>query len=573
MELEQNSKTPLTSTSPSIDYMSRNEYALLGGAAFVILALVVVETYLWSGFYISLIKDTDMGAYLKNARDVWEGTWPGDKPYYRAPLYSYALALIYLVGQGNLLAMAALQGLLMWGAVMLTAASGDRLTGRWGGWISGLSLLLYGGAIYWAPIFHSTTVEVFLMASTLFFLVAFRNKVTQWNSIFLGLSGSLLCMIRPNFLTILPIVFAGISWEIYRLQPSVKRKICILLLTLSFFGPIGLLSLRNTMILGRISSFSNNAGKTFKIANSYDSRVYNHGIISKEQMPVMSLDLWKHMARKAMAYWRSWEYPQNTNFDMHREQSWGIYLAFLNHGILGALVILATLILAPQWRIWWPYLFIFWSFYLTIVAFFIIGRFRIPMVPIMGVLIAGLFHQGQEWWEKQEWRKLGAVAVGVLVLFLASLPWEKCVRTVDRKNYLTIALAQKDFPSALNQVYLWRYYTPQLTINQNLYPKTIFLQLLETAIWAVKGHEKQIYPRVMKLLEENPDLPSVWLTAIDIARSGGNMREVQRLTQSYNQRFPEKGGISLMRFVKAYTFTSEAFDWWDPNLKWKGTSP
>jgi hypothetical protein len=89
---------------------------------------------------------------------------------------------------------------------------------------------------------------------------------------------------------------------------------------------------------------------------------------------------------KFIAFWNSVEFPQNVNFYIYQSKSLLLTLLPVNFGIIGALFIAATFFFISSWKKYWLFLWFIWSYIITIVIFFIIGRFRIPIVPLMVIL-------------------------------------------------------------------------------------------------------------------------------------------------------------------------------------------
>lgn len=117
-----------------------------------------------------------MEAYADQTLDLFDGTWPKAEPFYRAPLYSYALAAMLWLAR-SLTDVAIVQAVLFAAAIVLIMLTTRIEGGRLAGWIAGLALLSYGGAAYWIVIPHSTLVELFLACLLLFLLAVLRQVI------------------------------------------------------------------------------------------------------------------------------------------------------------------------------------------------------------------------------------------------------------------------------------------------------------------------------------------------------------------------------------------------------------
>lgn len=528
------------------------EIALWMVLASLVIGLYTWEVQSWSGIYSSILEGTDMEAYYSNALGILAGTWPGsDQVYFRAPLYNYLLGgMMALVGE-DLSHLLWIQGVFMALAVVFTTTAVSQILGRWYGHIAGVLFLSYGGAVYWSVLLHSATMEIFLTALSLWSLVWFRAQPVPRRAVVFGGLAGLVCLIRPNFLLIWPLILAGMAVHHYkkggRKSPAFRH---VVLAGLAFLVPIAVPSLRNTMIRGEITSFSMNGKKTFIIANSTDSQVYNFSYPKGEPMSVTSLTLWKHMGTKAFAYWKCWEYPQNVNFYIHREQSKVLQGARLNHGILGALVILATVVLAFQWTRWWPYLVLFWGYYATVVAFFIIGRFRVTVVPVMCLLVAGLIREAVGWWHRGEREKVAFVAFAGLILFLLSQPWTVALRMMDRQNYFTLAVQVKDIDEARQQLRRWHRATPPNLQEKNVKMPLEMLELMDICLDVFDGKTDRALSRVDRLVSQAPHRPSVWLTARSVAREAGDMKKSYYYWRRFSTKFRGNKGLDMLQMLK-----------------------
>ncbi len=114
-----------------------------------------------------------MYTYISHANGILNGEWPEADPFYRAPLFSYALALMGLVGKTQV-GVTLIQAVFFSFSVGLVMLTAQIETGRLGGWIAGILLLLYGGAACWIVVLHSTIIELFLASLLLFLVTVFR---------------------------------------------------------------------------------------------------------------------------------------------------------------------------------------------------------------------------------------------------------------------------------------------------------------------------------------------------------------------------------------------------------------
>jgi hypothetical protein len=183
----------------------------------------------------------------------------------------------------------------------------------------------------------------------------------------------------------------------------------------------------------------------FRTANRYGANVFNYVELDTEVMPIVSAAFWRHQAKKAVAYWTSIEYPQNVNYYLYRENSAILRILPIHFTVIGALFLAATIFFLPDTRKIWPLLFYTYLYVASIVAVFIIGRFRLPAVPAMIVLGTAFLLRILDLAREKSWKSWDVpkrrATVASLVLLpgfvLMSGPWRKPVETVNSLSSLS----------------------------------------------------------------------------------------------------------------------------------------
>ena len=439
---------------------------LLGLAALALSSVMVFELVRWPGFHASTTAGTDMEVYVQQARGIHAGSWPEAKPFYRAPLYPYALAAMGRLTRSKL-GLALLQGLLFALAVGLTTRAACIDGGRYCGLAAGLVLLFYGGAVYWAAFFHSTIVELFLGALFLFLWALWRSRFRALEDdapaygspalVLLAALGGLvfacLCLVRPNFLVLTPFVAVGMWLEAK--PPRQRRRMLVLLLTacVCIAAPLALVVWRNNQHSDRFVLLTTNAYRTFALTNATDAGVFNFNYTKGPVLSPLTLAFWRRQALKALGYWWSVEYPQNVNFYLVRAESMVLrFLALVPFGLIGALFLVSSGLAARTIRRHWPYWVFFWGYYLSIIPFFIIGRFRVPAVPAMAVIAGFGLVEIHRQWRAGRRRLVAAAAAAFAVLLAATQPWASRISENDYYNVGMASLYRLDMPRA--EVYL-----------------------------------------------------------------------------------------------------------------------
>ena len=436
-----------------------------GVIALLLAVVVTFEISHWAGFRLSVTPGFDMRTYVDHAFGINEGTWPDEQPFYRAPLYPYALAIMMTAGR-TMFGVALIQSLLYALTVVLVMLTARLSGGRAAGWIAATCLILYGGAMYFVAVLHSTIVEMFLAALFMYVWIVLCQRLKQFNaagnadekkrsteinririlSVCAGIAFTLLCLIRPNFLIVAPVAALGMVLEarpgrrVWTFRQMLFGGIACCLL-------LGLVVIRNNQHSDDFVTLTTNAKTTYYNSNCDDSMVFNFRYPKGELMSPTTGAYWKHQAQKAVGYWRSFEFPQNVNYYLYRDASGTLQVLRLPFAIIGAAFLLGCIRLRRQLRELWPYMVMFWLYYGSIVPFFVIGRFRLPAVPAMCIIVAVcIVSLARDWNRRRD--VVGAYILAFAILALAMRPGEIYKTSQDYRNVGVTALQFGDAAGA-----------------------------------------------------------------------------------------------------------------------------
>lgn len=339
--------------------------------------------------YISYQDTSDMRAYIKNAIGLRNGNWPGAKAFFRAPLYSFFIAFVSLLNS-DIFVLTLAQLSLYLATTFITYKIAKALFYESAAYIAMTLLILYGGFVFWIAIPHSTILEVFLASLSFLTLLRLRDNFNYANAGLAGIAGAILCLGRPNFIVIVPPAIAFIALEHYTSTSNIKKSI----LHLSFAGlcfalPLAPIILWNNLHSDHFVFFTTNGFHTYKQGNSYGAKIFSYIDTGKPLMPLTSTAFWQHLFNKFLGFWTSVEYPQNVNFYIYRLNSKILTSLPLNFGAIGSLFVAASCYFVCNFRKHWLILWFTWSYIATVAVFYIIGRFRMPIIPIMVILGAG----------------------------------------------------------------------------------------------------------------------------------------------------------------------------------------
>ena len=492
--------------------------------AFLLRLLFLVEMAPHPLLDINLVPGTDMEGYLRWAQSIAAGNvlgW-GQGPFWQGPAYPYFLALLFwLFGPDPMVVLAA-QTLLGSATTLLIYATGCLLFSQWVGLLAGLLAGGYGMLVFFGVILHSTTLEVFLAAAAALALALASRRGGGW-WFWAGLALGLAALARPNFLLAPPFVLAGLWIAGWRgARASLGRA------SLLFLAGVALVvlpvALRN-VVVGKAFVVVSAAGpETFRIANSYDSTPLNFRYPALPRMPIASWAFWRHQLAKAGYFWWGFEVPQNVNYYLFRTVSGLLELPLVAYWAVVPLCAAGLWLSRTAWRLHLPLWLFGLAYYLSVVAFHIVGRFRLPLLPLLLVFAA---HGMAVGWERLRRRRLrefavGAAAVGLLML--GAYPWGiSRIYPVDQGVYGYILANRGDLPGGLDRLAIAEEGLPG---HPNLnYDMGRILLLLGRPAEALARFERE-----MRLVTANAQL--YWRAGVTAGRLGERERAVRYLERS-----------------------------------------
>lgn len=379
-------------------------------------------------FDINLVPGTDMEFLVGWARRIAAGDllgW-GTGPFWWAPLFPYTLgALFAFLGPGNMTGVALAQALLGALTCALVYLLGRELLDETTGLTAGLLAAAYGPVIFYTGIFLSTTLETFLAVATLLAVTSARARPTVGRWLCVGIVAGLGCLARPNFLAgtvalwvLLPLLLrrpdGRPDWPLIR-----RASLAFALGAMLAIAPV---TARNWAVGGRLILVSAAGPETFRIANSYDSTPLNFVYPKQPRMPLSSLAFWRHQARKAILFWWGFEPPQNVNYYLAREVSSILRLPWFPFWLAVPLASIGLWV--TRHRLYaMSHIHVFLGvYYLSVTAFFIIARWRLPLIiPLLVFTAAGLLALFR-WAMDHQWVRIAVALSVVAILALVIYP-------------------------------------------------------------------------------------------------------------------------------------------------------
>ena len=383
----------------------------------------------------------DSRGYDTWARQIAAGDWLGSEVFYQAPLYPYFLGVIYRVFGHDLLAVRVIQAVL--GAVSSVALgyAAARLISPRAGLIAGLMLAAYAPAIFFDGLLQKSVLDVLFICLTLALIAhLISGSGTRLSWVGLGAVMGALALTRENALMLILVVALWAAWISNKKQTFVSFVpfVPFVSFVLWFFLGVGVVllpvALRNYVVGGGFYLTTSQFGSNLYIGNnpgaegSYMALRDGRGSPEYERLDAKELaeeasgqrltpdGVSAYWTRRTLAYVRSdpgdwflllarkaWLLANSTEIidteaqESHAEYSWPLRLLgpVAHFGVLLPLAVLGAFALWPQRRRLWLLYALTAAYAGSVILFFVVARYRLPLVPLVivfaaaGVLAAG----------------------------------------------------------------------------------------------------------------------------------------------------------------------------------------
>jgi Flp pilus assembly protein TadD len=371
---------------------------------------------------------------IMDARQYWEwggriagGDWMGDRIFYQAPLYPYLLGVLRLImgdGVWNVRVVQAVLGAL---ACAMLFFAGRLFFGRVAGILAGLALALYAPAIFYDSIIQKAALGTFFTALLMLGVALAFCRPGAWRFALVGLSLALLALTREETILLAPVL--GL-WSLLagRGRSLVSRVGTAAAFGLSLALPLGLVMARNHHVGGEFVLTTSQAGPNFYIGNNPQATgLYAPLRPGRSNTPYERQDAvelaqeamgrtltsaevsrywsgrafdfirnqpgdWLHlMGRKTALLINAYEVPDAE--DQYFYERYSPLLRGLSRaGNLGVLMPIAGVgLVLAAWRRPRPIILyaMLGTLCVGIVAFYLMGRYRFPIVPVLILFAAG----------------------------------------------------------------------------------------------------------------------------------------------------------------------------------------
>ncbi len=392
--------------------------------------------------------DLDSKFYDAWARRIAAGDWIGDEVFFMGPLYPYFLAVIYKVAGTGLLAVKIVQsviGGLTSGGVFLL---GRAVFGRTAGLVAGLVAAFYVPFIFYDSAILLPVLATFLNTFMLYFLVRGISGAGRRSLVAAGLLAGVSAAGNASILAFAAVAAVFLLFAAGgRLAGRVRTCALFAAGVAAVVVPI---TVRNVVVGGDFVPVTSNAGLNLYIGNheaSTGAYVKPEGLdvyadpegatlaeaaLGRDLKPSEVSRWWAgrawrfisgdpkrflaNMLRKAFFFWSVYEVPQIEHLPFEKRYSALLRMPSPSFGLVCPLGVMG-MILALRRKKAARLLFLYVLTYsATIISFFVVARYRLPMVPALMVFgafaVTWLVRAGV----RGDWRKAAPAAAGTALL-------------------------------------------------------------------------------------------------------------------------------------------------------------
>jgi 4-amino-4-deoxy-L-arabinose transferase-like glycosyltransferase len=387
------------------------------------------------------------------ARRIAAGDWLGKDIFFVDPLYAYFLGAIYKIFGPNIDAVRWIQAAIGGISAVLIQLLGIRLLGGPAGFLCGMIAACYRPFIFYDGLLLKAVLKVPLTTLFLYFAVGVVEKARhQLGGLLSGFFLGLAALVRGNMLVMAPVTAAAFMFMGKVKTPA--RLWHVLLFALGIGFVIAPVAFRNQKVGGEWVLTASGMGQNMYIGNHPDNPSGSYvgppftrpnpdyeeidyraeaerrtglkmtpsqvsRFWARQTLEVIADNPWRWIALEGRKIWlltHSVEIPDNYSFDFETRFSWVLRLPFPAFAIIfpfGLAGIIAAV--RDRKRTGLRFLVLFLAIYsLSLLPFFIISRYKVPLIPALIVLAvygAGALLTA---WKNGEWKYAAVITAVVL---------------------------------------------------------------------------------------------------------------------------------------------------------------
>jgi tetratricopeptide (TPR) repeat protein len=388
------------------------------------------------------------------ARQIASGDLLGTGPFFRAPFYAYFLGLIYAVFDHSLAAARIVQHLIGSLTCALIFLFADRFFNRRIALLSGIAAVFYWVFIYFEDELLLDSLLT-LMSLILIWLLLRAVKSAKLKTFFLaGIVLGLTAITRPNYLAFWPVILIWLLTVFGRQYRFIAGRFAML--TLGCLIMIMPVTLRNVIVGHDLVLIASQGGINFYIGNNryadgatavipefgatwqyadceYMAKVesgrlgqpmkpsevssffYRQALtfIDEEPLPWIGL-----MLKKLSYFWNSYEISNNQNLYFFRRYASISKIMPPLFFIVSPLSLIGLIALFRRDRKLHIIAYFIITYMLTVIAFFVTARFRLPVLPFLIILASAAAWEIVEKIKSRDYKRLAKTGAALVILFL-----------------------------------------------------------------------------------------------------------------------------------------------------------
>ncbi|HUT53651.1 MAG TPA: glycosyltransferase family 39 protein [bacterium] len=439
----------------------------------VLLGVIAVAQFRESPFFNLPIIDEE--SYVNWADQIAGGDVIGKTIFYQDPLYPYFLAFLFTVFGKSFLMVRLCQVALGAMSVALVFWTARKLLGDVPALLAAAIVAGYGAMYFFELQLEKGVLIIFLSALSCALGVAAADRPrSPWRFAAVGVSIGLLTLLRGNFIPMIPFIVlwaAAIPWKSALSQRLLRAGL--------LSAGIGLIilpvSIRNYVVGGEFVMTTSQGGANFFIGNNErangryvtlpfvranpqfeagDFKAEAEKRVGHPLLPAEVSGFWFHESmkwieanpekalllflHKARLMIHEHEIPDNHSLYLTRDVFVSaLWLPFLRLGLLwGAAVVGIIVLVKKDERSIYPALFAV-LYAGSIIPFFIVDRYRLPVVPSLAVFSSAFFFWAHEKWRERNKKPLAAAGIFIAIaLLLGLLPTSESRAPMGAEYYL-----------------------------------------------------------------------------------------------------------------------------------------
>lgn len=506
----------------------------------------------------------DARAYDEWAHRLSSGDWldRAHGVFYQAPLYPYFLAVLHTAFGHDLWWVRMVQIVLGSVACGLVFLAGRGFFSFRVGVVAGAAVALYAPAVFFEGLIQKESIGQVLMALLLWLTVCLGKRPAWARWCAMGLTLGLLVLVRENALLMVPV--AALWLAVHFAAYSVRaRWVWFAALSAGLGAVLVPVGVRNLVVGGEFALTTSQAGPNFYIGNNpgadggyspliadrgdtpyerHDAVLLAERSLGRELTPREVSRYWFGQAsefarehpvswlrltgRKLLLAFHAYEIPDSVDMYYYTEHS-GLLRVLSSGGHFGVMCPLAAAGVVLTWRrrreLWILYLLMGVTV-LGLAAFYVMARYRFPMMPIVILFAAAGVVEGAAILGSTQFGRFRVALLALLIVGVAAnwpIPYRDMALATSHSNAGSAWAAQGEYERAIAE------YEAAVRLN----PKRSRSRFYLGKALAMSGRLDEAMDSFRAGLEQTPDDPLLLCGLATSLLEGGDAASAVRLAE------------------------------------------